>query len=354
MHTNENIAMDSPEVHQSAAVVEMIAPNGLGYGEGGISVKRQIEEGILTEEAPQHIYDLLMNDPEAFKRVEELDDGCGDGRPWHKVIQMIPDGNGGKKIELYNKSRLRAKVFGGGLVVASSMWRTIHGAPEADQTLGEDRAFMASELEARDFSHGAHSDDHATGENCGCGAIDNYPKITANALKYRQEITSSLEALYGGDFEANKEAIQAVFNTYESLVEAENFFSDASGKKSMEQILDSGAVVKELSGRHIEETIVVNEVEGTTLDQQYFTQTVKNASVHKPRVVQAFSVDVWRGKQIAEMVTAIAIDKDPSRDAEEINKLAYADFLVRTLAVAATLTAGDLPVYRRRRATAAS
>lgn len=348
MNVSENTPMSTPEKEHGLAVVELIAPEGLGFGEGGISVKTQIEEGILTAEVPCHIHDLLTTDPNAFKEVEEDDDGCGDGRPWHKVIQMVPDGNGGKKIELYNKSRLRAKVFGGGLVVAASMWRAIKGAPEEHQTVGKDRQFIAEGLTAHSISHGAHSDDHASGDNCGCGAIDNYPKITANALKYRSEITSTLQALYGKEFEANREAIERVFGTYQALTGSEAYFADASGKKSMEQILDSGAVVKELAGRHIEETIVINEVKGTTLDQQYFTLTVKNASVEKPRIVQAFSVDVWRGQEIADVVTNIAMEEDPGRDAEEVRKLAYADFLIRTLAVAGTLTAGDLPVYRRR------
>lgn len=247
-------------------------------------------------------------------------------------------------------SLLRAKVFGGGLVVASSMWRTINGAPSHDATVGQDRAFMAGELNRLDFEHGAHSDDHAEGENCGCGAIDKYPTITANALKYRTEIAAVLESLYADEFDENQDAINATFETYESVNKAPNYLSDASGKRSIDQILESGAVVKELSGKHVEETIVINDVQGTTLDQPYFTQTVKNACVEeqKPQVIQAFSVDVWRGREIADVVATIACEDNPMRDFKQVQRLAYADFLVRTLAVAATLTAGDLPVYLRR------
>lgn len=117
----------------------------------------------------------------------------------------------------------------------------------------------------------------------------------------------------------------------------------------MDLILGSGAVVKELAGHHIEETIVMNGVPGTTLDQQYFTETVKNADPNaKPRIVQAFSVDTWRGQEIAKIVSEIAKSHNPAIDIDDYCKLAYADFLIRTLAVAATLTAGDLPVYSRR------
>ncbi len=350
MDSRESNPMKNPEENErQAAIVELIAPDGLGFGEGGISVREQVKQGILTPEAPKHIHELLTSDAKAFKPIEAPDDGCGDGRPWSKILQLVPEGYR-KKIRLFKTSLLRAKVFGGGLVTASSMWRAIKGAPTDGQTVGQDRAFMADELKKRSFSHGAHSSDHAEGEDCGCGAIDNYPVITANAVKYRDKITSVLGVLYGDDFSDNKSAIDEVFDAYGSAVKTPGYFSDASGKKSMEQILESGAVVKELSGRHVEETIVINDVPGTTLDQQYFTQTVKNACVEepKPQTIQAFSVDIWRGKEIADVVADIAAEQDPSVDIEHIRKVAYADFLIRTLAVAATLTAGDLPVYLRR------
>lgn len=363
MDIDENNSMNSleenqqynPENNEQPAVVELIAPNGLGFGEGGISVTEQIRKGIITPEVPKHIHNLLLNDPNAFKSVEAPDDGCGDGRPWSKIIQLVADENNEKKIRLYKSSLLRAKVFGGGLVVASSMWRTINGVPADGETVLSDRAFMADELAKRNISHGAHSDDHAEGGNCGCGAIDKYPIISANAVKYRNEITGALRLLYGHSFDENASAIETAFATYESLANKPSYFLGANGKNSMEQILESGAVVKELHGHHVEETIVINDVRGTTLDQRYFTETVKNACSEgqKPQTIQAFSVDIWRGKEIARVVADIAHTQDPSADIDDLYKLAYADFLIRTLAVSGTLTAGDLPIYLRRPETTA-
>lgn len=348
MAWNEILPVNGLEKERQAIIVELLAPQGLGFGEGGISVKEQLARGILTPEAPAHIHELLMNDPNAFKPVKAQDDGCGDGRPWRKVIQVVTENNQ-RKIRFYKTSKLRPKVFGGGLVTASSMWRSINGTPSDDQTVHLDRELIAGELKKRNFSHGAHSDDHASGENSGCGAIDKYPEVTANAVKYRDKITDILRGLYGGDYPGNEAAIESVFAVYESIAAGPNYFSGASGKRTMEQILESGAVIKELSGHHVEDTIVINDVKGTTLDQAYFTQMVKNACAEnqKPQTIQAFSVDIWRGKEIAEVVAEIACEQDPSKKFEEVRKIAYADFLIRTLAVAATLTAGDLPVYRR-------
>lgn len=347
MSNLENPMHHNPETEETPVNISLIAPTGLGFGEGGISVKNQIEQGILRAETPAHIHEFLTENSEAFKKVEVDDDGCGDGRPWKKIAQQYSDGT----VQFFDKSLLRAKVFGGGLATAASMWRTVHGTPQTGQTVGQDRRTMALALDEREFHHGAHSDDHAEGDNCGCGAIDKYPVITSNAVKYRAAITDTLRAVYGDEFADNETAIAQAFEVYEALSIQDGYFADASGKESMEQLFAAGAVVKELSGHHIEETIVINDVKDTTLDQQLFTQEVKNAHTDdKPRIVQAFCVDTWRGREIADVVTEIAAQEDPTIDIEHTRKLAYADFLIRTLAVAGTLTAGDLPVYRRQEA----
>ncbi len=349
MTNSEGGPMSNTEKEHLSTKVELIAPDGLGYGEGGISIQDQLKRHIITEETPVRVQEVLLNDSRVFRNIEATDDGCGDGRPWQKIIQTV-EVDGEKKVQFYGKSLLRAKVFGGGLVAASSMWRTINGQPGDTDTVGQDRAFVAEQLAKHDIAHGAHSDDHAHGDSCGCGAIDKYPQITANAIKFRPQITEVLRTMYGDDFENNKQAIEQTFDTYGSLASTESYFQDGSGKQSIEQLLESGAVVKELYGNHVEETVIINDVPGTTLDQQYFTQTVKNACVEdvKPQIIQAFSVDVWRGKMLADVVAEVAKEQDSSRNIEKIKQLAMADFLIRTLAVAGTLTAGDLPVYRRQ------
>lgn len=347
MSTGEKFPMNTNETEQVAATVTLLAPYGLGFGEGGISIRDQLNQEILTESSLRVIHEHLTTNPEAFKQVTADDDGCGDGRPWQSIEQLVSDENGNKVPQNYEKSLLRAKIFGGGLVVATSMLRALHGAPVEGESLDNDRENMAKRLEEIGLHHGAHTDNHATGEGCGCGAIDKYPLITANAVKYQDKIYSTLEVLYGEDFADNQAAIEQVLATYAATVSSESYFAGTSGKKSMQQIKESGAVVKELYGHHIEETIVLNDIPGTTLDQQFFTETVKNKSEEKPKVIQAFSVDIWRGEEIAKAVALLAHEEDISIDVDEAYKVAYADFLIRTLAVAATLTDGSLPVYRR-------
>lgn len=347
MIRNEGNTTSRHETEPQTVVIENLAPNGLGFGEGGITVKKQIVEGILTESVPKAVHELLMNDMNAFKPVEADDDGCGDGRPWQTVMRMV-DSESNKQVVEYKRSLLRPKVFGGGLVAGASMWRAVNGVPDNQDTVIQDRQLIAAKFAENGLNHGAHTDNHAEGDKCGCGAIDNYPLITANAIKYREQITDTLKVLYGDDYADNSEAVEGAFSVYESLVQSEEYFLGATGKQSMDQIIEAGATVKELYGHHIEETIVINDIENTTLDQQYFTERVKEMSEEKPRIVQAFTVDVWRGRQLAEAIARIKAETDPSADINRVYKTAMADFLIRTLAVASTLTAGDLPVYRRR------
>lgn len=326
--------------------VQILAPEGLGFGEGMISTEDQIERGELSREAIEVGIEIITTSPDVFVPIDDdaNDDGCGDGRPASKVFRLI-DTATGKVEEHFNRSRRRAKLFGGGLVVASSMWRSVSGNAEHGETVYGDRVFMADALHARQIEFGAHTDNHAEGEVCGCGAIDKYPLITMNAAKYKDNILNVLGALYGEALEDNIEAIDSAFKIYEKLAENTDYFSDASGKKTMDLIMSKGAIVKELDDKHLEDFIVLNDVENTTFDQRALDRLLKQRGVFGE--AQAFVVDTWRGRMYAEAVADVTLQSGSQMTRAALIKQAYADFLIRTLAVSATLTKNDLPVIGR-------
>lgn len=330
-----------------SSTVECIAPHGLGYGEGKISTVERAQTDMAFSDKLAFIGDKIVNDSETFKSVEANDDGCGDGRGVLRIFQRY-FADGLSKVISFNRSLRRAKVFGGGAAVGASMWRTINRRPRNGETVQGDIGFIVDEFSERRFAHGAHTDTHAQGEKCGCGAIDNYPLVTSNALKFRESITENLKAIYGGAYADNHYAIETAFAAYEELAQDEGYFSNANGKKTMETLLDDGAVVKELDGEHREGAIILNEIEGTTVDQVHLATLLAEKFGKDTEPVQAFVVDTWRGRQIAEEITKIAKNVNPDVDEDEVRRVAFADFLIRTLAVAATLTKGDLPVYHRR------
>ena len=341
MH-HETESVRSTEIH-------VIAPDGLGYGDGSISVKNQIESGKLTTEALHIAIDVVRMAPTVFTKIDDdaRDDGCGDGRPAGSFFKYIKS-MGEKVREDYSKSRRRAKVFGGGLIVASSMNRVLAGQPMNNETVYSDREQAAELLQKLGIEFGAHTDTSADGETCGCGAIDKYPAITANVLKYRSNITTTLEALYGDTFEENLPAIETVFSFYETLLsDHPEYFNDASGKKTMKLIEESGSVIKVLTDEHQEGLIVANDIDGTTFDQREFDKILKEQLGEDSVQIQVFTFDTWRGRMYAEaVVDSLALEDD--NDRMMAVRVAYADFLIRsTVAVAATLTPGDQPVIGR-------
>jgi hypothetical protein len=325
-----------------------LAEDGLGFGEGTISVSKRLETRDMLLRDLQVGGKIITNDPGVFTQtdVDAVDDGCGDGRQAARVFRIVDEKTG--EMQEFNKSRLRAKLFGGGLIVASSMWRTICGPTQRQETVLGDRHFIAGKLAEIHIEYGAHTDNNAEGEACGCGAIDKYPQITHNALKYRDNIEATLRALYGSSYEDNAIAFESVFATYQTLVDDQMYFANAAGKATMDFIKDDGAVIKELADQHLEAYVVLNDIEGTTFNQREFDMKLKDEGVESEP--QAFVIDIWRGRMYAEAVAKMAAENLLDVDFEDARKKAYADFLIRTLAVSATLTTGDQPVYARMRA----
>lgn len=322
-----------------------LASEGLGFGEGTISTKSQLENPEISGLTPEviRVGAEIIKSGRAFVEVDAdaNDDGCGDGRPAGIVYRFV---EGIKKT--FKKSRRRAKVFGGGLIAASSMYRTaIGGNVHPDETVLGDREMVAGLLDKAGIRYGGHTDNHAHDDISGCGAVDKYPQITANALIFRQEITAVLRTVYDTAYEENEGAIHQVFASYENQVaNSGTYFSDAQGVKTRKLMERHGSVIKELNDSHLEDFIVINDIEGTTFDQREFDAEMKQRGVQG--TAQAFVVDAWRGRMYADFVADHAEQKGMER--EFAYQMALADFWVRTLAVSGTLTKGDLPVFLRR------
>ncbi len=329
------------EREKAESNVDVIFPDGFGYGEGGISVQKQLDTKELSQESLDQAVDIVLHDPEVFVNTDAdaNDDGCGDGRITKAIYRVLNPIT--REVQRFSKSLRRAKLFGRGLVTASSMWRAVDTSSE-NKTLRGDRVFVATLLKQKDIHHGAHTAAGNTqGENCGCGAIDNYALITRNAVKYKSQILKTLDTLYGGAYADNVEAVESVYDTYVSLTT--DYFAGTSGKETMEMIESEGAVVKELEGGHKEDMVIINDVDGTTFDQDALRRKLTERGLSPD--IQAFVVDAWRGRMYADFISDYASAHGHNKDSAY--KLAYADFLIRTLAVSATLTAGDqVVVYR--------
>lgn len=307
--------------------ITLVAPDGLGFGEGAISYQDRAGKDVPAEELKK--VEAVLTDP--AKILVEIDqedgdyiddDGCGDGRGVTEqdgVRAYIKQGD-----NFYKKSLNRAKVFGGAPVMAVAAMIAL----DANKPENATELFIAAmdELDEHDIDYGAHTDEHAGEIKSGCGAIDNAPVIIDNVVKFQDEIKATIKSLIPDvDLMILDEVIDAFVN-YADDKQADGY----RGQAVMDEIDAREKVIKRLVKGHNEMYILLNEVEHQTVNQY----SVRDAS-HE--VVQAFAVDLWR---LADINARLYEDDAEAQETALISQLVY------TLATAATLTDGSLPVYK--------
>lgn len=308
--------------------VETIAPEGLGYGKGSISVKKRRESGDLPASI-EAIVEAEVRNPERHVQVEFNDDGCGDGRYTVRLymLEMLKDVM--SETELY-RNGLRAKIFGGGLIVGWIADRAIKGKITDADNVTADRQEVADKLEKADIKFGGHTSDHASSDKTGCGAIDHAPEIIVAAVEFADKIKENIEFLRPDIF--TEERFAKVMEVFSSMAESETYFGDGSIEETRKIFAKSKAVIKELKGDHAEIRFVRNEVPGVTIDQAAIVMLTDD-------VGEIFVDDAWRRDMYADALGG---------EDEENAAIAALATEVWTLAVAATLTDGTLPVDRMR------
>jgi hypothetical protein len=285
--------------------------DGLGFGEGSVSGEGAPAVLDTAKEAISSQSILVAVDRDEKGHILE-DDGCGDGRGVKKIFRLH------KQLK---RSLHRAKVFGGAAAMTAA---GLVGTGRAEGWSVEETFGTAIEkLDERDMDFGAHTDDQATGENCGCGAIDKAPEIMHAAITYEPQIRETLGVLGVKTDELNR--VYANYHDYIEALPDEKY----SGKRVMEKIVGAGKVVKQLAGKHLEKFIVLNSVRDHTVDQGLVRQQTGGKA-------DVFAVDLWRLQDIAAGLC-------PQDDRDEAQ--VFLSELVYTLATAAVLTKGDLPVY---------
>lgn len=298
--------------------------DGLEMDNGTGTISRTEREALAGNEDLAQRTDEIITSPLILVDIDTdrdgsqlVDDGCGDGRG---VIKTFT-----KNGEL-TRSLHRAKVFGGGVVMTAAS--RIGLGKATGRTLQETMQDSIEDLAERGIDFGAHTDNHAHGENCGCGAIDKAPVIIEATVKFADEIESAVAKL-GVDTQ-NLPTVMANYHAYAQSIRGQEY----TGRETMDNIVDSGKVVKELADDHKETRIMLNFVPGKTIDQEYVREMTDGRA-------QVFGVDVWRMQEVAERLNT----NEHGVVDEVVAEKSFLGELVYTLATAAVLTKGDLPVY---------
>lgn len=318
----EPLTVGAETMHSKEEILDITIEKiseGFGFGNPeGISHNNRTD---VTDEEKAKAEDFVTS-PEVIVPVDTDDngvilddDGCSDGRGWKRIIVKIGDA-----IHEKSRSLFRAKTFGGSST--STTAGLIATGKARGRSLRSVFTTAIGRLKDRRIGFGAHTADHAHGPNCGCGAIDKAPQIIENIITHETQIRDIMNVL--GIEERHAEMALDEFKQFVPTMDSENY----RGSDVADEIIEEGKVVKELEGEHLEMYIILNEVAGTTVDQE----KIRDITTGK---IQVFGLDVWRLRDIANR----AFDNQEERD------VAFAGMIAYSLGVSATLTAGDLPVY---------
>ena len=331
--------------HEKELTFTEIPAIGFGNAESAISYKKQLESGELSPQVDARAAEL-MHSGELLVDVDDLDDGCIDGRPTKSVLFVSEEG------EFYqndadNHNHERAKVAGGGYVTATAMRL---GAGYRGETIDVDILETGSVLTGKEVYCGAHTGKHKHGDGTDCGANDRMREIFTVAAKYETQVGETTKALLGvAGLEFKPELFSQVMNNWQGVVDNESYFEGSTGASRLEaaQTIVSVAhtekqpdqplsVIKHLDGDHKEDYLVVNFAKGKTVSQVKFADTLSNEfpELASENLAQTFVVDAWR---IVELANA-------SVDQADIEAAIYAGVMYQ-VATAATLTDGSLRTF---------
>lgn len=318
--THERLNFNLEEKMQTVTRHETItiAENGLGFGKGSISpentnlaVLEKVESAVKTPDI------MTAVSPGDDGRLID-DDGCGDGREVKRILRGF---------DILKKSLNRQKVMGGGLTMTAS---AMIGLGKLDGTVHSAFVEAGTYLRAKGENYGAHTADQAHGSNCGCGAIDHAPEILQTALDYKYEIKDTVTSLFSpdeqdGDLDG---ILDVVFENFSEFTDSSEFKKETyRGTEVMAEIARRDKIVKELTDDHKEKRIVLNvDIEDSTVDQGFVRDLTNGEG-------QVFGVDIPRIYALASL-----------HSTDEERNQAFVSMLVYTLATAAHLTKGDLPV----------
>ena len=304
---------DSPQTAPTFTVTQIL--KGFEFGHGKISgVGANNDVLMAVNQVVYHNSDILMpiGHDDLGRQID--DDGCGDGRAVVTVFSLD---------RKYRRSLNRSKVFGGSATMATACAIGLDEAGE--HSLNEVFEQSIQALDAHDMDFGAHTDEQMHGKNCGCGAIDKAPQILLAALKYEIPIRGAITLL--GEDTTGLNEVYANFRKYIAQLAKH---PEYSGMEVLDLILNNkhSRIVKQLGGSHRECRIVLNTIRNYTVNQRLVRDVTNNEA-------QIFAVDVWRMEDLVKKLYAMQ---------PQLQHKALLSELIYTVATAAVLTKGDLPV----------
>ncbi|MFN8080494.1 MAG: cadmium-containing carbonic anhydrase [Kineosporiaceae bacterium] len=237
----------------------------------------------------------------------------------------------GRHDENLNEDELGPQVPGGAPGSALAYRLGVDGDDLTRGTFTDDVAEMISRYLRLGLAPGAHTDDQQGG-GVGCGAIDNMASVLDCMVDSGlvEDHKRLVRLLLGQQFDRDH-YLRGLGAGLVLHSRTKSYF-DANGM--VIELLQRTAPdsVTTLRGKHNEGLVIVNLVPGTTLSSNRF------AAAHEG--VQAFGYDLWRSRQLAEMLFPRAL-----RPLDQ-ERFIHARVML-TIATLMALTDGSLPLLMR-------
>lgn len=289
---------------------------------GSINPSDRVSEGQISDERVDQmaanmgahytwVGDRLMDqadvDAAFFKMF--IPTWCVDGRLCGAESRLAPNAAGGTYSLVVGEALIDADAL-----ISSGKTSASHGSD------------LFKMLSSKGYDIGVHSDDHASGENCGCGACDKMGQIIgflADNIGILSEKAAGLGVTIPDELQQkiSGNAATLIENNYVSSGKDMNLSAVEATDESHNQ---------ELVGQHNEVVLVVNTVVGTTLNRQSLAEEYGED-------YEAFNLDVWALKN--------GIDAISSLENEASEKFAAA--VLYNLATACVLAGPSLRVVVR-------
>jgi len=319
---------------------------GYGNAESSISYVKQLESGELSPQVDARASELITSG-ELLVTVDDLDDGCIDGRPTESLLLYVTEAGEFYEQPADNSNHERAKVAGGGYVTATAMRL---GSGYKGDTIDGDILETGLVLTAKEVYCGAHTGEHKHEDGTDCGANDRMLEIFNNAMRYEENIAGTTKALIEtAGLEFNEATFAKVMKNWQAVIEDDPYFEGSTGAsrlRAAQAIIQTAhaeteadkplSVIKHLAGSHKEDYLVVNYAKGKTMSQVKFANTLSEEfpELASENLAQAFVVDAWRIVELAEA----------SVKKEDVEAAIYAGVMYQ-VATAATLTDGSLRTF---------
>lgn len=190
---------------------------------------------------------------------------CVDGRDNEEDTPLAPNASGGS----YSIVAGVALIDADALIVQ-------------EQTSASHGDIVFKDLIENGYTVGGHCDDHAEGKSAGCGACDKFGEIISYVATHIKELSTVAENL---GVPVSEELQQTIARNAQNLIDA-GYVS--SGKEMVATIrsVAGDSQVQTLQGSHKEVLLVINTVDGTTLDRRTVAEQYGDR-------YQVFNLDTW-------------------------------------------------------------